>query len=61
MKKLIALLIALMLIALPALGEGEWYITRANELAQQMSALANDEAYISAYCSTRFRNLHLPI
>ena len=52
MKKLIALLIALMLIALPALGEGEWYITRANELAQQMSALANDEAYISAYYSS---------
>lgn len=52
MKKLIAALIALMLIALPALGEGEWYITRANELAQQMSALANDEAYISAYYSS---------
>lgn len=52
MKKLMALLIALMLIALPALGEGEWYITRANELAQQMSALANDEAYISAYYSS---------
>ena len=30
MKKLMASLIALMLIALPALGEGEWYITRAN-------------------------------
>ncbi len=52
MKKLMAALIALMLIALPALGEGEWYITRANELAQQMSALANDEAYISAYYSS---------
>ena len=52
MKKLMASLIALMLIALPALGEGEWYITRANELAQQMSALANDEAYISAYYSS---------
>ncbi len=52
MKKLMAALIALMLIALPALGEGEWYITRANEMAQQMSALANDEAYISAYYSS---------
>lgn len=52
MKKLMTSLIALMLIALPALGEGEWYITRANELAQQMSALANDEAYISAYYSS---------
>ena len=52
MKKLMAALIALMLIALPALGEGEWYITRANELAQQMSALANDQAYISTYYSS---------
>lgn len=57
MKKLMAALIALMLIALPALGEGEWYITRANELAQQMSALANDEAYISAYYSSELDEL----
>ena len=57
MKKLMAALVALMLVALPALGEGEWYISRANELAQQMSALANDEAYISAHYSSELDTL----
>ena len=52
MKKLLALLIALVLISLPALGEGEWYASIANEITENMIALARDEGYTAMYTST---------
>lgn len=52
MKKLLALLIALVLISLPALGEGEWYSGIANEITENMIALARDEGYTAMYTST---------
>lgn len=51
MKKLLAFLIALVLLSLPALGEGEWYSGIANEITENMIALARDEAYIAMYTS----------
>lgn len=51
MKKLLALLIALVLISLPALGEGEWYSSIANEITENMIALARDEGYTAMYTS----------
>lgn len=52
MKKLLALLIALVLISLPALGESEWYSGIANEITENMIALARDEGYTAMYTST---------
>lgn len=52
MKKLMAALVALMLVALPALGESEWYSGIANEITENMIALARDEGYTAMYTST---------
>ena len=46
MKKLIATVLALLMIACAALAEGNWYVDEGQALALRMQALAADEAYM---------------
>lgn len=52
MKRILALLIVLAMVSLPALGEGEWYFSVASDMTEEMVALAREDAYISMYTST---------
>lgn len=47
MKKLIAALLALVLISCAAMAEGNWYVEEGQALVARMQALAADEAYAS--------------
>lgn len=53
MKKLLATLLSLALMALPlaALADGNWYVEEGRALALQMQALAADDAYIGLMMS----------
>ncbi|MBQ8506049.1 MAG: hypothetical protein IJ466_01235 [Clostridia bacterium] len=55
MKKLLALLLAALLLACPALAEEEnWYLETAKELILSMGELAKDEAYHASLSSATF-------
>ena len=52
LKKIIAALTALMLLAGSALAEENWYLEKGLALAERLGALAADEAYLQAYTSS---------
>lgn len=55
MKKFLSILLAILLLACPALAEEEnWYLETAKELALSMGELAKDEAYLASMTSASF-------
>jgi len=55
MKKWTALLLAMLVLILPVLAEGEdWYLSVSTDLAQRVGELARDEAFIKMNISREF-------